>query len=67
MGQTTQVLSSGSRPSHGREPYDEKLSRTIQRALSRQELIITWYKSLTLSTVVYFYRFPILATDPRLR
>jgi succinate dehydrogenase cytochrome b556 subunit len=36
------------------EPYDGKLSHTVRRALSRQELIITCYRSLTLSNMVFF-------------
>ena len=36
------------------EPYDGRLSRTVRRALSRQELIITCYRSLTLSSMVFF-------------
>jgi hypothetical protein len=35
------------------EPYDGRLSRTVRRALRRQGLIITSYRSLTLSIMVF--------------
>jgi succinate dehydrogenase / fumarate reductase cytochrome b subunit len=35
------------------EPYDGRLSRTVRRALRRQGLIITSYRSSTLSIMVF--------------